>query len=214
MTPTAAPELPPEPPPPLRPAESPEVLSSPEGSRLFLHAPEGAREQRPITLVLTGREERCGELFRALDSQPFVLCWVGEAAEARDALREGLHELKRRHGPYVSPGGVLLISEGRTGRVAARLLREEPSFFSRAVLADFEAASWTSTSAKVFAERGGLRLVLIAPAGAIESARRAAHITAREGADAIAIETDGVIDAWHLDWALLGDPRYAPGFSR
>jgi hypothetical protein len=70
---------------------------------------------------------------------------------------------------------VLLVSTAPYGVPAAALLREDPSFFSRGLLLDFDSAAWSSTLSVLFGQRGGKRLVFAVSdpehqAGALQAA--------------------------------------------
>ncbi len=128
--------------------------------------PIGAEKPRPIVVLLDAASAADknavlpAQLFDRLNHDVFVMAFRGAPNEARTSLRSALTELKERYGAYVAPGGVLLVATARFGAEAANLLREEPTFFSRALLFELDPDVWSSTLSYVFAQRGGERLVI------------------------------------------------------
>jgi poly(3-hydroxybutyrate) depolymerase len=195
--------------------------------------PLGATRARPIVVVLHGARDRpewqCGAFAGLLGGRAFILCPRGpelepgvfglgtvDASEAE--LRASLAALKARYGAHVAQSPVLLIGYAEGAEVAADLVRQEPSFFARVALLKGGASAFSSTSAKVFAERGGKRLLFFCTDEACErdGAARALLVT-RAGANAKSVrrELGPYLDApfiealrSELPWLLEGDPRF------
>lgn len=196
--------------------------------------PLGATKARPIVVVLHGARDRpewqCGAFAGLLGGRAFILCprgpeieaglyGLGSVDDSEAELRASLSALKARFGAYVAPSPVLLIGYAEGADVAADLARQEPSFFARVALLKGGAAAFSSTSAKVFAERGGKRVLFFCADEPCErdGAARALLVT-RAGATAKSVrhELGPYLDAPFIDalrselpWLLEGDPRFS-----
>jgi len=195
--------------------------------------PLAATTPRPIVVVLHGARDRaewqCGTFRGLLGGQVFILCPQGREVEpgfyglgtidATEAeLRAGLAALKARFGAHVAPSPILLIGYAEGAEVAADLARQEPSFFARVALLRGGAASFSSSSAKIFAERGGKRVLFFCTDVPCEQegAQRAVFLT-RAGAAAKSVKRDlgpyldpPFVDALRgeMPWLLEGDARF------
>jgi predicted esterase len=201
-----------------------------------LAVPLGAREPRPVVIALHGiadlAEWQCGTWTGISGGRAFVLCprgirrggsetW-GDAPRTEQELRAALGALKKRFGEHVAPGPVVLAGYSLGAAHAARLLKQEPSFFSRVVLVEGGLEPLTSTAAAVFARGGGQRVLFACGQRACESeARRRLVYLRRAGTDAelvTALEVGHALDgrmakaiAQRWAWLTAGDPRFAPG---
>lgn len=146
--------------------------------------PLGAREPRPILVVLHGGSDRPGsqcDTWNGISGKRgFVLCpggsegresnpehprfsFGGPDAAARE-LRAVLTATKERFGRHVSKSPVVLAGVSLGATLAAQIMLEEPSFFRRVVLVD---ASYEHVSSGVltrFAQGGGERLLFVCSA--------------------------------------------------
>lgn len=196
--------------------------------------PLAATRPRPIAVVLHGARDRaewqCGTFRGLLGGQVFILCPQGQVAEAGlyglgsvdDAeaeLRAGLRALKARFGAHVAPSPILLIGYAEGADVAADLARQEPSFFSRVALIHGDPSALSSSGVKIFAERGGKRVLFFCTEPACEQsgAERALLLT-RAGVTAMSVKRDvgpyldqAFVAALRGDmtWLLEGDARFA-----
>jgi pimeloyl-ACP methyl ester carboxylesterase len=138
--------------------------------------PLGATSPRPIVVVLHGARDRaewqCGSFRGVLGGRVFILCpqgitqgaegglyGLGSFDDSAAELRAGLAALKARYGAHVAPSPVLLIGYGEGAAVAADLARQEPAFFARVALVNGNPAVLTPSAVKIFAERGGKRML-------------------------------------------------------
>jgi predicted esterase len=199
-----------------------------------LALPLAATRPRPIVVVLHGARDRaewqCGSFRGLLGGQVFILCPQGQAVEAGlyglgsvdDAeaeLRAALRALKARYGAHVAPSPILLIGYAEGADVAADLARQEPSFFSRVALLRGNPSVLSSSGAKIFAERGGKRVLFFCTDAACEQAgaERAQSLTrAGVAAKAVRRELGPYLDPPFIDalrgemtWLLEGDARFA-----
>lgn len=200
--------------------------------------PLGAKTARPIVVVIHGARDRpewqCGAFAGLLGGRAFVLCprgpeladqpgrfGLGTIDESEAELRAALAALKARFGAYLAPSPVLLFGYAEGADVAADLARQEPSFFARVALLRGGAAAFSSTSAKIFGERGGKRLLFFCGDARCEQAgtERALMLT-RVGVAAKAVrrELGPYLDAPFVDalrselpWLLEGDARFGAG---
>jgi poly(3-hydroxybutyrate) depolymerase len=144
---------------------------------------------------------------------------LGSFDENSAELRAALAALKAQFGRYVAAGPVLLIGYAEGAAMAADLARQEPSFFSRVALVLGEPSTVSSIGAKVFAERGGKRMLFFCDdlecrdAGA----ERALWLT-RRGVAAKAVQAAvgpyfdrAFADALspELPWLIEGDARWS-----
>jgi hypothetical protein len=156
---------------------------------LGVWVPVGADQPRPVVVVLdaASREDAASlgaRLYDRLEHDVFVIGWSGSPSGTKRALRAGLERLKERFGHHVAPGSVLLVASQAYGAQAAGLLRQDPAFFSRGLLLDFDPAVWSSTLSVVFGQRGGKRLVFaVSDAALQEGALQAATGVRRTGAE-------------------------------
>jgi predicted esterase len=195
--------------------------------------PLGAKTARPIVVVLHGARDKpewqCGTFRGLLGPSVFVLCPQGIAAgdglygigsfdDATAELRAGLAALKAKYAPYVAPSPIVLFGYGEGAAVAADLARQEPSFFARVALVNGSPASWSSSATKIFAERGGKRVLFFCGTRACDDsgAERTLWLT-RAGASAKSVKHDvgpyldqRMVDALRgeLPWLLEGDARF------
>jgi pimeloyl-ACP methyl ester carboxylesterase len=206
--------------------------------------PLGAREPRPILIALHGYADRpdwqCGT-WRGISPVPFVLCPRGEPLPSargqlerftyRDGeqvereLRAALRALKQRFKQYVASGPVILTGYSLGAIHAAKIARQEPSFFSRLVLVEGAADRWSAGDAAVFAKGGGQKLMIVCAQGACAAhGKRAVLFTTRARADAELVHPgelghlfDGRVAAaikQRFDWLVSGDARWSPTRSR
>lgn len=197
--------------------------------------PLGATRPRPIVVVLHGARDRaewqCGAFAGLLGGRAFILCPRGQEVEpgfyglgsiddSEAELRAGLAALKARYGAHVAHSPILLIGYAEGADVAADLARQEPSFFARVALLKGGASMFSSSSAKIFAERGGKRVLFFCTDERCEQdgAARALLLT-RAGASAKSVrrELGPYLDAPFIDalrsefsWLLEGDARFSP----
>src|SRR6185369_4681261 len=149
--------------------------------------PLGATSSRPIAVVLHGARDRaewqCGSFRGLLGGGVFILCpqgvlatgegglyGLGSVDDSVAELRAGLAALKARFGAHVAPSPILLIGYAEGAAVAADLARQEPSFFSRVALVKGNPSALSSSGAKIFAERGGKRMLFFCTETACEQA--------------------------------------------
>lgn len=197
--------------------------------------PLGATSARPIVVVVHGEGDRaewqCGSFRGLVGGNVFVVCprgarlgeselyGLGNFDDRIAELRAALAALKARFGAHVAKSSVLLVGYGEGAALAAELLRQEPSFFARVALVNAEPSVLTPSAAKIFAERGGKRLLLFCTteACAEDGVQRALWIT-RAGALAKTSKASvgpyldpPFVDALRreLPWLLEGDSRFA-----
>ena len=199
-----------------------------------LALPLGATSPRPIVVVLHGARDRaewqCGSFRGLMGGRVFILCpqgvlatgegglyGLGSVDDSVAELRAGLLALKARFGAHVAPSPIVLIGYAEGAAVAADLARQEPSFFARVALINGNPAAFSPSATKIFAERGGKRLLFFCLDEACESngSERALLLT-RAGAAAKAVKADvgPYLDARFVDalrpevpWLLDGDAR-------
>jgi predicted esterase len=201
--------------------------------------PLGATKPRPIVVVLHGARDRadwqCGSFRGVLGGRVFILCpqgvvqsaqgglyGLGSVDDTEAELRAGLAALKARFGAHVAASPVLLIGYGEGASVAADLARQEPSFFARVALVNGNPALLTPSAIKIFAERGGKRVLVFCGEGEHQSAcdadgtQRALLLT-RVGVAAKSVKSDvgPYLDQRFTDalkkevpWLIEGDPRW------
>jgi len=197
--------------------------------------PLGATGARPIVVVLHGARDRaewqCGSFRGVLGGRVFILCpqgivqsaegglyGLGSFDDSAAELRAGLAALKTRFGAHVAPSPVLLIGYGEGAAVAADLARQEPAFFARAALVNGNPALVTPSAAKIFAERGGKRMLFFCTDGECDAngVERALLLT-RAGLAAKSVKADvgpyldqRLTDALReqVPWLVEGDPRW------
>jgi predicted esterase len=198
--------------------------------------PLGAREPRPVLIALHGvadlAEWQCGTWTGISRAHPFVLCprgirrgrsetW-GDVARTERELRAALGALKERFGRHVAPGPVVLAGYSLGAAHAARLLKQEPSFFSRVVLVEGGHEPLTAGVAAVFARGGGRRVLFACGQRAcqVEAERRVIYLR-RAGAEAelvTALEVGHALDGrmakaieQQWQWLVSDDSRFASG---
>jgi hypothetical protein len=176
-----------------RPLEGPAsvALLSAKGedrAEAIVEVPLGATEPRPLIVLLSSFEDPSAfaKLGKTIHKQrggsDFVLTLRADPAEARPRLEQSIRALKERYSGYLAPRAALLSAEEQGG-FAVALLREDPAFFSRAVLISPPKKSWSSTQSHVFGARGGERLLLVATREAdLNEYDHWANMTRREGA--------------------------------
>jgi poly(3-hydroxybutyrate) depolymerase len=199
--------------------------------------PLGATGPRPIVVVLHGARDRaqwqCGSFRGVLGGHVFILCPQGIAQSAEGGLyglgsfddsvaelRAGLAALKARYGAHVAPSPVLLIGYAEGAAVAADLARQEPAFFARVALVNGNPAWLTPSAAKIFAERGGKRMLFFcadADADCDATGVERALLLTRAGVAAKSVTADvgPYLDQRFTDalrkqvpWLVDGDPRW------
>lgn len=198
--------------------------------------PLAATSPRPIVVVLHGARDRaewqCGSFRGLLGGRVFILCPQGMVAEGDGGLyglgsvddsaaelRAGLAALKARFGAHVAASPIVLIGYAEGAAVAADLARQEPAFFARVALVDGNPAAFTVSATRMFAERGGKRVLFFCTREACDSnAVERALLLTRSGAAAKAVKA-GVgpyLDAAYVDalrpqvpWLLEGDARFS-----
>jgi pimeloyl-ACP methyl ester carboxylesterase len=141
-----------------------------------LAVPLGATSARPIAVVVHGEGDRpewqCGSFRGVLGGDVFVLCpagmplansgglyGLGPFDDRIAELRAALSALKARFAAHVAASPVLLIGYGEGAMLAAELARQEPSFFARVALVNGDPAGFSSSASKIFASRGGKRVL-------------------------------------------------------
>lgn len=138
--------------------------------------PLAATTPRPVVVVLHGERDRaewqCGSFRGLLGGQVFIVCprgvrvaepelhGLGDFDERIAELRAALAGLKSRFGAHVAKSSVVLVGYGEGVALAAELLRQEPSFFARVALINGDPSVLTPSAAKIFAERGGKRVLV------------------------------------------------------
>jgi len=206
----------------------------------FSHAvvavPLGATSPRPIAVVIHGARDRaewqCGNFRGLLGGRAFILCPRGVLASADGSLyglggfddnsaelRAALAALKARFGAHVAAGPIVLIGYAEGAAMAADLARQEPTFFARVALVRGDPSRVSSTGAKIFAERGGKRMLFFCVSTECrdEGAERALWLT-RRGVAAKSVQAavgpyfdPAFADALspEIPWLLEGDARWA-----
>ncbi len=199
-----------------------------------LALPLGATTPRPIVVVLHGAADRaewqCGSFRGVLGGRVFILCpqgvrsavtglyGLGSFDDSVAELRAALAALKSRFGAHVAPSPVLIIGYAEGAAVAADLARQEPAFFARVALVNGDPAAFSSSATRIFAERGGKRVLFFCTNHACEAtgAERAVLLT-RAGAAAKSIKANvgpyldqHFTDALkaELPWLVEGDARW------
>jgi pimeloyl-ACP methyl ester carboxylesterase len=124
--------------------------------------------------------------------------WSDVAATERE-LRAALKALKARFGDHVASGSVVLTGFSLGASHAARLLREEPAFFSRVVLVEGGARDFSATLGAVFAKNGGKKVLFVCTQpGCKLGAQTAVRLVERGGAES------ELVDAGNLGHVLDG----------
>lgn len=198
--------------------------------------PLGATSPRPIAVVLHGARDRaewqCGSFRGVLGGGVFILCpqglqseqaglyGLGSFDDTEAELRAGLAALKARFGAHVAPSSVLLIGYGEGAAVAADLARQEPAFFARVALVNGNPALLTPSAIKIFAERGGKRVLMVCSHGQAacdaDATQRAVLLTrAGVGAKSATLEVGPYLDQRFTDalkgllpWLVEGEARW------
>jgi poly(3-hydroxybutyrate) depolymerase len=197
--------------------------------------PLGATSPRPIVVVLHGARDRaewqCGSFRGLLGGGVFILCPQGMLATGEGGLyglgsfddsvaelRAGLAALKARFGAHVAPSPILLIGYAEGAAVAADLARQEPSFFQRVALVNGNPAAFSLSATKIFAQRGGKRVLFFCANEACQSnAGERALLLTRAGVAAKSIKADvgPYLDARFVEalrgevpWLTDGDARF------
>lgn len=195
--------------------------------------PLGATTPRPIVVVLHGQQDQaewqCGSFRGVLGGSLFVLCPTGQAQggrygwgsvdETAAELRAGLGALKQRYGAYVAKGAIAIVGYGAGGELAAELARQEPSFFARVALVDADPSAFSPTTSKIFAERGGKRVLFFCTSVACDDrGTERSTLLGRAGVASKVVRRDvgPYLDARFTDalkgdiaWLLEGDARFA-----
>jgi poly(3-hydroxybutyrate) depolymerase len=199
-----------------------------------LAVPLGAKQPRPIVVVLHGAGDRadwqCGSFRGVLGGKAFILCPqglaradglfdLGSVDQTAAELRAGLKALKRRFGQHVAPSPILLIGWAAGADQAAELMRQEPSFFARVALVAGKPSAVSSSTATIFGKRGGKRVLFFCATEACRSdAVMRALLVRRAGAQAQVVHRpvgpflDAAFTAAlrpEFSWLLEGDKRFA-----
>jgi hypothetical protein len=184
-----------------------------------------------VSIVIDGRSagtaRLCEELSKGVLAVGFLLCYQPQKSDPAlgrsvenipkeiDGLREALKALKARFEAYVSAGPVVLVDFGSTLARAVRLLRQEPSFFSRALLMTDDASAWSATQSTLFAARGGERIALVCGTDECERHGVSQARLAKRGGVAIEVQRsnlnqgEGIALAMKsLPWLVEGDARF------
>lgn len=197
--------------------------------------PLGATTPRPLVIVLHGGRDKaewqCGSFRGVLGARSFVLCPQGQAAgegrygwgsfdESAAELRAGLAALKARYGLHLAKGSVALVGYAEGAGIAAELARQEPSFFSRVALVNGDPAAFSPTATKIFAERGGKRVLFFCTSTDCDNrgTERALLLTRLNlQAKSVRREVGPYLDQRFTDalkgdipWLFEGDTRFAP----
>ena len=198
--------------------------------------PLGATSARPIAVVLHGAHDRaewqCGSFRGLLGGHVFIVCPEGVVQSAAGGfyglgsfddsgaeLRAALGALKARFGAYVASGPILLIGYAEGAAVAADLARQEPSFFARVALVNGDSTAFTPSATKIYAERGGKRVLFFCldQACEVEGGERA-RLLSRAGVPSkvILAKVGPYLDPPFVDalrsqlpWLVEGDARWA-----
>lgn len=233
----------PPPPPVLKPLRAPEdivALDVPGYLEAAVSVPRGATQPRPIVIALHGENDRpewqCRAWRDISRGYPWVLCPRGalradspasdrrftyaSLQEATRELRAALGALKDRYVYHVAPGPVVLVGFSLGAQYAARIAKQEPSFFSRVVLVEGGADQWASGVATLFQRGGGTRVLFVCGRPECTTAaeeRRA--MSERLGLDGRVASVPGgghVYDGTvaqalekEYSWLVAGDSRFA-----
>jgi poly(3-hydroxybutyrate) depolymerase len=209
------------------------ALEVPGFGAASLAVPLGATTARPIVVVLHGQNDdaewQCGSFRGVVGGGVFVLCPTGQAQGGRHGwgsvdetaaeLRAALGALKQRFGGHVAKGSVAIIGYGAGGEQATELARQEPSFFARVALVDADPSAFSPTTSKIFAERGGKRVLFFCVTASCDD--RGAERATLLGRSGVAVKTVRAEVGPYLDqrytdalkgevtWLLEGDARFA-----
>ncbi len=213
-------------------------LAVPDFNPAVVSVPLGARTPRPLVIALHGHADRadwqCGTWTGITSAHAFILCPQGRkssgsgaaerftyagAAETERELRAALKALKGRFGEHLATGPVILAGYSLGASHAARIARQEPSYFSRVVLIEGAYNQWSAGDAAVFAKGGGQKLMMVcAQTACASAAERAVLFTKRARADAELVfpgQLGHVFDGRvasaikaRLPWLVEGDARW------
>lgn len=196
--------------------------------------PLGASTPRPVVVVLHGHgdeaEWQCGSFRGVLGGSFFLLCPAGQVSGGAHAwgsfddtaaeLRAALAALKERFGAHVAKGAIALVGYGEGASIAADLARQEPSFFARVALVNGDPTAFSPTASKIFAERGGKRVLFFCiTQGCDDRGAERVMSLRRSGAEAKSVlrEVGPYLDQrftealkGDMPWLLEGDSRFAP----
>ena len=221
--------------PPLRAASWSTQLDVKGFGPATVALPLEATTPRPIVVVLHGARDRaewqCGTFRGLLGGRVFILCPQGVAAaeaglfglgsvdDSIAELRAALAALKARFGAHVAASPIVLIGYAEGAAVAAALARQEPSFFARTALIKGDAAAFSLSATKIFAQRGGKRALFFCVDDACQqNGVERALLLSRAGAPAKSVkaEVGPFLDAPfvtalrpEISWLLEGDARFA-----
>ncbi len=213
-------------------------LAVPDFNPAVVSVPLGARTPRPLVIALHGHADRgewqCGTWTGITSAHAFVLCPQGRklpggganerytyagATETERELRAALKALKSRFREHLASGPVILAGYSLGASHAARIARQEPSYFSRLVLIEGAYGQWSAGDAAIFAKGGGQKLMMVcAQTACANGAERAVLFTKRARADAELVfpgQLGHVFDGRvasaiksRLPWLVAGDERW------
>ncbi len=226
---------------PLRAASDMLTLEVPKHGAAVVSVPRGATQPRPLVIVLHGDsdrpEARCRQWREISGGYPWVICprgkelpnaapddrrySFGSLTETTHELRAALAALKQQYTDHLAPGSVVMVGIGRGADIAARIARQEPSFFSRLVLTEGGADQWTSSTVTLFQRGGGKRVLLVCgQVACLEEAEARRNLSERLGIlarVAAAAPSERPDDAAlaaavkkEYKWLVTGDARFAP----
>ncbi len=143
--------------------------------------PQGAKEPRPVVVVLHGNMDRpewqCGTWRIITGVRAFVLCPRGierldrkrdpavyTYGRVRDTEREllaSIDALRRRFGDYLEPGPMTLVGFSRGAYQAPVIASRHPKLFSNLVLVSGGTDSWKPSVERTLARAGLQRLLFV-----------------------------------------------------
>jgi hypothetical protein len=213
------------------PSDSDPVVELPVGAGWQAHVavPVGAKQQRPVLLVLTEQVEPvyCGQWAGAAKAGAFTICInriakpnpEKSAAKAKAptpvaawgvTTRAALKAAKERYSEHLASGSVVMVAYGPAETIAVELARESPKFFSRLVLVGPGDPGWDAALADHFAVQGGQRVVFLCEGEACGNhAVRGASWLRTTGVASRVVPLANANLGKELGWLVAGDPRWA-----
>jgi predicted esterase len=139
--------------------------------------PRGAREPRPVVVALHGHGDRadwiCGSFTGITIAHPFIVCpagvplagtdlWtLGTQEQTEDEIRAAVRGLRKKYGPYVAEGPVVLAGFSLGALRAANMLAADGAFSPNAVLVEGAYDKLQDDDfGRRFASTGGRRVLL------------------------------------------------------